>query len=351
MLGQKNDAKALAMSGNSLSKRAEIGSEFWDIPLSKTKNSIFPQDTSWYLSGRSALKSILADIQKKQSVKTASLPAWCCDSMITPFLDVGIKTVFYPVNVENGCLVQDIADIGDADILFVMDYFGYTGTVSGHGFQGIVIRDITHSIFSAEYSDADYYFGSLRKWTGFLTGGYAFGHDSCTLPEDHKYNEMRRSAMEAKSLYITGISERKDYLSMFSEAEDYLEHCSPAGAAQSDIQAAMFLDIEFIKRQRRKNSAVLLDAFKDIAVFREIKNTECPLFVPIMVPDGKRNELRRYLIGNEIYLPVHWPLSEYHDIDARSRQVYDNELSLVCDQRYTENDMERMIETIKKFSG
>lgn len=349
MLGQKNDVKALAMSGHSLSKRTEIGSEFWDIPLSETENSIFPPDTSWYLSGRSALKSILADILQKQSVKTAALPAWSCDSMILPFIEVGIKPVFYPVYVEQGNLTQDISIADGCDILFIMDYFGYTGTVSGRDFHGTVIRDITHSVFSEHYSDADYYFGSLRKWAGFLTGGYAFGQDTCTLPEDHRYNEMRRSAMEAKSLYITGISEKKDYLSMFSEAEEYLEHCPSAGAAQSDIQAAMFLDIEFIKEQRRKNAAVLLDAFKDIAVFREIKNTECPLFVPILVSDGKRNDLRRYLIDNKIYLPVHWPLSEYHDIDARSRQIYDNELSLVCDQRYNENDMERMINIIRKF--
>ena len=84
-------------------------------------------------------------------------------------------------------------------------------------------------------------------------------------------------------------------------------------------------------------------------IFREMKDTDCPMFVPIFVPDGKRDELRRYLIRNEIYCPVHWPVSEYHVLDEKTKEIYDNELSLVCDQRYNEKDMKRMIDTIRVF--
>ena len=73
------------------------------------------------------------------------------------------------------------------------------------------------------------------------------------------------------------------------------------------------------------------------------------MFVPILVPDGKRDELRRYLIKHEMYCPVHWPVSMYHKLDKRAEIIYKNELSLVCDQRYTEEDMQRMVETIKDF--
>ena len=59
--------------------------------------------------------------------------------------------------------------------------------------------------------------------------------------------------------------------------------------------------------------------------------------------------LRRYLIDKEIYCPVHWPLSSYHDIDKSSRKIYEDELSLVCDQRYSEVDMQRMVDEIRMF--
>ena len=41
-------------------------------------------------------------------------------------------------------------------------------------YKGTVIRDLTHSIYSEKYNDADYYFGSLRKWFGISSGGFAW---------------------------------------------------------------------------------------------------------------------------------------------------------------------------------
>ena len=78
------------------------------------------------------------------------------------------------------------------------------------------------------------------------------------------------------------------------------------------------------------------------------------MFVPVLVPDGKRNELRRHLINNEIYCPIHWPVSEYHmggshKLDDKTENIYANELSLVCDQRYIEEDMNRMVDVIREF--
>ena len=74
-----------------------------------------------------------------------------------------------------------------------------------------------------------------------------------------------------------------------------------------------------------------------------------PLFVPVLVPEGRRDALRKHLIQNEIYCPVHWPLTEHHKIDQRSAAIYENELSLVCDQRYGAADMERIVKTVKNF--
>lgn len=310
---------------------------------------MFPPETLWYLSGRIALKRILVDIQKKQSVKTVALPAWCCDSMILPFVEAGLQVRFYPVYVRNGQLVQDISGIGECDVLFLMDYFGYSCSMIGTVVAPVVIRDVTHSIFSAEHSDADYYFGSLRKWAGFFTGGFAWGDSWNTSDTDPVYTGMRRSAMEAKFAYIRGESESKEYLVVFSEAEEYLEHCGIAGADPRDIRLAEFMDVKFIKTQRRKNASVLLEYLSSEAIFSNMQEMDCPMFVPILVPDGRRDELRRYLIGQQIYCPVHWPLSAYHDPDCRTMHIYRNELSIVCDQRYNEKDMERIVQAIRTF--
>lgn len=327
----------------------EIGSEFWDIPICDGSNFLFPPDTVWYLSGRSAQQQIISDIKSKHNVKRAALPSWCCESMIIPFVRSGIEVQFYSIYIENGQLVRDLSSVADCDILLLMDYFGYAFKDSFSGYPGIVIRDVTHSIFSKSYNDADYYFGSLRKWAGFWTGGYAWGFDGSALPTDREYVSLRRRAMENKSQYINGATSSKEYLLEFSEAEEYLEHCLPAGAGERDIQMAGKIDIVYLIEQRRKNAFKLLSELSDVAIFPEINDFECPMFVPVMVPNGERDQLRQHLIKQEIYCPVHWMLTQYHNPDKRTMDIFNNELSIVCDQRYDENHMDRIIKAIHEF--
>lgn len=326
----------------------EIGSEFWQVEESDAGEQLFPENTQWYLSGRSALQAIIKELSWAKSV---SMPAWCCNSMVKPFINAGFDVHFYPVFFENG-LNQIIYT--NCDVLFVMDYFGYTTNVNFK--HECVIRDITHSLFSHTYTDANYYFGSLRKWCGIWTGGYAWTNDGHMLPiaemGDNGFIIARHDAMERKRIYMEqhdGDHKEKGYLYDYETAENILDTVGIHIAAERDINIAKRLDISFIKRQRRINAEVLMRAFPDWLIFHELLDTDCPMFVPILVPQGKRDVLRRYLIDKEIYCPIHWPLSSYHDIDKSSRKIYEDELSLVCDQRYSEVDMQRMVDEIRMF--
>ncbi len=315
----------------------EIGSEFWEVPVCKGVNSVFSPKTRWFLSGRSALQAIIAE----NNFKTAALPSWCCDSMIKPFTDAGIEVHFYPS-------LEPIEDV-HTDAILVMDYFGYSGHSDIAGFKGTIIRDVTHSIFSKSYSDADYYFGSLRKWAGFWTGGFAWGIKDEAKGENREYVQLRKTAMEEKSKYIRGMTDSKEYLKVFAQAEELLDNTGMEAADPRDVELAQYLDIQKIKNQRRKNAQILLKEFDDIAVFPVLNPDDCPLFVPIRVPFGKRDALKHYLISKEIYCPVHWPISSYHQLNKQTQRIYDEELSLVCDQRYTEEDMPCIIASIKEF--
>ena len=317
--------------------RNEIGSEFWNVLVCEKSNNFFPSNTRWFLSGRSALKAIIAE----NNFRTVTLPSWCCDSMIKPFIEAGIEVSFYPS-------LEPIERLY-SDAVLVMDYFGYSGHSDISDYKGIIIRDVTHSIFSRSYSDADYYFGSLRKWAGFWTGGFAWGIVGEAKGEDREYVQLRKTAMEEKSKYIQGMMDSKEYLKIFAQAEELLDNAGIDAAASRDIELAKYLDIEKIKEQRRENAKVLLDEFANISIFPSLEDGDCPMFVPIRVPYGKRDELRRYLIAKEVYCPVHWPISSYHRLNDQTRKIYDEELSLVCDQRYTAKDMLRIVECVKEF--
>lgn len=335
-------------------KKLEIGSDFWDVPLS---NEVirFPPQAAWFVSGRAALSFIIEDIQAGQPLHSAALPSWCCHTMIEPFLTHGVKVLFYPVYpAPNGGLVKDLSQLPPCDALLWLDYFGYTAQDSCPDFDGIMIQDVTHSVFSSPPSkDADYIFGSLRKWAGFLTAGYAWKQNSKfqIIPPtetDMHYVALRRKAMEEKQAYLQGKRANKEYLTIFAEAETLLDGlCS--GAAMQDIEAANHFDISAVRTKRRENAAVLLEAVSNMALFPNLEKGDCPLFVPVRIPAGKRDALRKYLISHEIYCPVHWPRSPLHQIGKLERKIYEEELSLVCDQRYGTGDMERIVNTIRDF--
>ncbi len=327
----------------------EIGSEFWDVQPIGKDNNMFPECTQWFLSGRGALRAILREIRWCDSV---AMPSWCCDSMVKPFVVAGMDIHFYPVYWKNG-VVQEI--IKDCDILFLMDYFGYTQQLPDlNDFDGVIIRDVTHSIFSSTYNDADYYFGSLRKWCGVWTGGYAWTKDGHILAaeafSEDSYTDLRKKAMQLKADYINeGKNDNKDYLKVFDEADSLLEKEEISLASDRDILLAKSLDNEKMKSKRRENAMILREAFFDWLLFPTMKDNDCPMFVPVIIPNGKRDELRDYLIKKEIYCPVHWPESKYHVLDEKSEFIYKNELSLVCDQRYEREDMQRIVDTINEF--
>lgn len=334
--------------------RREIGSEFWDVPITDNENTVFPGSTQWFLSGRSALQAIIQDIK---DCHTVAMPSWCCESMIKPFVDAGYSVSFYPVIWDRG-LHQNIDT--NCDVLFLMDYFGYESVRQEiSGYKGIVVRDITHSLFSTPYDDADYYFGSLRKWCGIWTGGYLWTRDGhnldCDNFDDKGYVNIRRKAMLLKSCYINSLKNEhgkkidKAYLNIYEDAEEILEHIGIVAAFEKDIEFAKMIDVNYLTSVRKTNADVLREAFSDWLIFPEMKNNDCPMFVPIVVPGDNRNKLRKYLIKNEIFCPVHWPLSSYHRINENELFLYNNELSLVCDQRYTREDMNRIVDTVNAF--
>ena len=331
--------------------QTEIGSEFWDIPLTEKENHIFDKAT-WFVSGRAAFRSILKQIKIENAVLKplkVALPSYLCESMIEPLIKENVEYKFYSVSFKDGFFRCNYSNIDDCNIILVIDYFGYETLASDYPrFGKIVIRDLTHSIFVKDYTDADYYFGSLRKWAGFLCGGFAWKNEGRLFEPAEALNDyvaLRKRAMDLKKDYITKKIDSKDYLNLYHNAEGLLENCDIAISDSEGIKKAKHLDIEFIKVTRRNNAAVLIDGLADICLITSLNPNDCPLFVPIVIDE--REKFRKYLIDRNIYCPIHW-LKPYKDKNE-SDDLYERELSLVCDQRYSINDMKKIVSTVKEF--
>ncbi len=334
----------------------EIGSEFWQTE--HTPSSEMPVwenykgDKRFFASGRTALYEIIADIKKLSDCKKAYLPSYCCDSMVEPFLKHGIHVDFYEVYLDNG-IKAAIDPSHSCDIILTVDYFGFSALPNELP-NAVHIHDVTHSLLSVpSYLNADYYFASLRKWGAVASAGFAsktYGAFTTSLPqkEHTEFLRLRKQAYLLKAEYIYNQNGEKDiFLNLFNKAEELLDN-NYAGFCADEKSLSVAREISFQKSIRKENATLLTCALKKSQlvspIFSEVKPEDTPLFVPVVVKNNLRDKLRRFLIENSVYCPVHWP--EHSGI---SSELYKTELSLICDYRYSSLDIQREIELILAF--
>ena len=341
----------------------EIGSEFW---LERERGALsHNRDGIYVLSGRTAIDLIVQDIVRTRRVKNVYMPAWCCDSMLLPFLAHRIHVDFYDVvhteSTKNTEIICHTDSIDYTDIFYVTNYFGYENTlpvetVKKYKEQGsIVLYDRTHSFLMEEdpyLALADYSFASIRKWMGVICGAVVYGVKNVQL-KSYPYLKCKEQAMRMKKAFIEGDSsiDKQAFLNLFGEfghhlAEDYwnfeMDNLSYAIYKTEDLSA--------MRRKRRENAKFLHENLKGVKFIGKFTDNAVPLFVPVFFnTTEQRNAICKKLIEALIYCPIHWPKPALIPSDFEANKIYDTELSLICDQRYDLAEMEWMVTLINSI--
>ncbi len=347
-----------------MQKDREIGSEFWfENPPYSALHSTPTKSQRFFLSGRTAIDAIIQDILKNRAVGSVYLPAWGCDSMITPFRDRGIKVDLYDVCIDDDGLHYDIDNNKTCDIFYVNNYFGYHDNVCSEVIKGfkkrdsIILYDKTHSLLMDNdeiESLSDYTFASIRKWMGVVSGAVVNKQNGFLISlnkKDCPYLDCKIEAMKMKAAYIGGdISvEKQNFLNKYGEFGYHLE-ADYRNYRMDDLSFSIFMqtDLQQIQKKRRANAKVLHDNL-DLKFISSLSDLDCPLFVPIFFESREqRDAIRKVLIAKDIYCPIHWPKNHLVMDTMNVNHILNRELSLVCDQRYTEKDMERIVMNINR---
>lgn len=162
--------------------------------------------------------------------------------------------------------------------------------------------------------------------------------------------DVKKSAMENKRKYLSNQEAvlKEVFLNQYNESgkildEDYKNYSIDT----ESLRVIMGIDIEKIKKTRIENTKIIykkLESNRNIEfLINNFNEQDGLLFVPIILEKETRNLLRKYLIENKVYLPVHWPLEE------KNNNIFEQELSLICDQRYTKTQIEWYIDLIQNF--
>lgn len=352
----------------------EIGSEFWDYKKYVDKEYSLPWVNSGkkhleLLSGRTALDLIIRDIKATRPLRSVYLPSYCCESMIKPFSENDIALFFYDVFLNSDDEFESDIDLSQpVDAIVNLDYFGFCNKYTDRLLESyskhkvIIINDATQSFLSEHALNfaADYNFASLRKWYATPDGALLLKTEGdFTVKPDEKTNNnylnTRLAAFELKKNYLEqGRGQKKYYLNEYHKAADILDKSYVNFKMSSDgINRLNNVDFIHIIKNRKANAHYLIENLKEmdeIALpFKEINDGVVPLFVPVIVKNNCRNKLKKYLIEHNIYCPVHWPLSDFHKINVKAKNIYNEEISLLCDQRYNTEDMKNIVHVIKRF--
>lgn len=355
---------------------AEIGSYFeYDYSLDAEKNkdiNWLPQGMSDYtytFSGRSAIELALVNIMETKDVKRVYMPSYCCASMISSFKKHNFEILFYDVHIVENGIYYDINYELDFDIFFAMSYFGVEQSMDTiiekiSKKNIIVLEDITHRLLSDKTHStySDYLIASLRKWFPIPTGGLLMSQQNQLIVKPKRNSDEyvieQTKAMKLKTQFLNGDSTiQKDmFFNKFHFLNYNLQNIDYTFKIDKTSKELLRkLNVKKIIEKRRRNALVLYRYLKDFQLIKPlIENinleTMTPLFIPIIVKEtNQRNELAKFLINEQIYCPVHWPIPGDITLNKKNEMLYKSEISIICDQRYSENDMNKIIDKIGEF--
>ncbi len=335
-----------------------IGGEFSINPctlLSRTHKNWRVDTSKIYSSGRAAFYAVLKGIGKIAD-GGVMLPDYLCISLSQTAADAGVAYTFYHVGSD---LMPDLSSLGGAlkksSSVLLINYFGLIDLTETVNFIRksapsifIILDDVQNFYGFDREPDFDFSFTSLRKWFPVPDGALVKARakvelDYVELDKKNKFAQYKLAGNLLKN-YREFIDE-EIFLALIGEGEEIFE--SGYRCRCSEITECLLetLDYQCVAKRRKLNAAELHRGLTDMGIKHFYNADIVPLFVPVILSPEERDDVRKRLFEKNIFCPVHWPwVSETKN---GRNSFYDTELSLICDQRYTEKDMESILEVLQ----
>ena len=158
--------------------------------------------------------------------------------------------------------------------------------------------------------------------------------------------------MQEKRRYIEGDSniDKQSFLGKYGEFGHHLAG-DYQGYKMDEQSVCIWLQSDKLSiREVRRENADVLHQTPSLQFIGRLTAKSCPVFVPVSFKTSEeRNKVRERLIEEHIYCPIHWPKNKMITPDMEVNKIFDTELSLICDQRYSVVDMERIVKVINNI--
>ena len=312
----------------------EIGGYFG---LEKLISNEYYPDLAAVNNARCALLYII----KAKHYKKVYLPFFLCDSVRLvlereriPFEEYRIDRTFLPL--------LDIKT-NPEEVVYTVNYYGLLcdkQLIHLKNRYGNIVVDNAQAFFARPIEGIDTLF-SCRKFFGVPDGGYAYTdtefHED--IPVDVSMERMR---------HILGRFEgnsASDYYDYFNNNDESFKGIELRLMSKLTHNILGAIDYQAAKHRREENFKFLSNALGE----RNLLAMKCPPG-PYAYPFYTKNGMmiKKQLAKRKIYVATLWPNVLETGLDIEM-DFTENILPLPCDQRYSEEDMQRVANAVKEL--
>ena len=298
----------------------------------------------------SSARSVILQLYKELGSKSIWVPEIFCDIFQNYNFVKTYKLEFRSFEPDINFLD---AHICDGDLVVIVDFFG---TEVGAQFREYVeaqnhifwLQDACHN-FSPTAAWSDFLLFSPRKLVGVTDGGILVqNNEKVPAINFQKWNFEKPKISGSTSPILKKIIPRFPGLyEIYKKEEAGIDDKLKSISRFSEWQLKN-IDITKIISKRRNNFDYLNRTLNDYL----IPNLN---FYPDVVPFGfpiyieNRDEIKEKLARMKIYTPIHW--INTNKVKSNRQIIHEKmELTLPCDHRYSEIEMEIIANTLKKLS-
>lgn len=312
----------------------EIGGYFG---LEKLISNEYYPDLVAVNNARCALLYII----KARHYNKVYLPYFLCDSVRLvlereriPFEEYRINRAFLPE--------LDINTSSD-EVVYIVNYYGLLCEEQLNSLKeryGNIVVDNAQAFFVRPIKGIDTLY-SCRKFFGVPDGGYAYTSAEFqeNIPVDVSMDRMK---------HVLGRFEgdcASDYYDFFNNNDESFKEIELRLMSKLTHNILGAIDYQAAKRRREKNFLFLSNALGE----RNLLKVKCPpgpYAYPFYIQNGMT--VKKQLAKRKIYVATLWPNVIGTGLDLET-ELTENILPLPCDQRYSEEDMQLVVDAVKEI--
>lgn len=290
-----------------------------------------------YSSARGALVSLVDQLEKKE----IWLPHYICSSVIEAFSGRNISLKFY--TLKDDFTVKENITFNEESLFLYVNYFGLCSKkvkdiILEYGSDRVVI-DNSQALFS-EIPETLATIYSPRKFFGLPDGGLLYSRSpKVKRPEDRDATSEGRMSHLISRL----VNRPESTFEQFKNADREIGDLPIQGMSRLTERLLNSVNYESARVSRARNARYLhmhLGEYNQLNL--KFDDNTAPLCYPFLpsVKTASRSEL----ISQRVFVPSYWPevLSRVEE-GSFEWDLVTNGLFLPCDQRYNEDDMDRLI--------